>query len=272
MPQSSLANDEWILDGTPTARWLVGSSIPVKSGTDSSASTEHAACTLEVDEGACVVEIPLRRSPVAVVVGHLIPCLIIVFGGLGALWLDPTVPPLMGGRVGLMITAMLVVGNMSKSVQLRLTTVMWMDFFSMAQFLLLLCALLGTIMVHYNLRNGHKARAVAFDEALRICAWVAYLGVMASVFTYGTTHSNVVFSVTCVASRLDRPSAQWLSPCSSVVQPMLISGPAHAHQWSSPCSSVVQPMLISGPAHAHQWSSPLLSCADWSRRACTGSW
>jgi len=203
MPQSSLANDEWILDGTPTARWLVGSSIPVKSGTDSGTDlTAHAACTLEVDEGACVVEIPLRRSPVAVVVGHLIPCLIIVFGGLGALWLDPTVPPLMGGRVGLMITAMLVVGNMSKSVQLRLTTVMWMDFFSMAQFLLLLCALLGTIMVHYNLRNGHKARAVAFDEALRICAWVAYLGVMASVFTYGTTHSNVVFSVTILVTVL----------------------------------------------------------------------
>jgi hypothetical protein len=117
---SVLRRGEWQADGKPTARWVIGSAV----------ATEKEECTLDVSEGACVIEIPLRRVPTAVIIGHLVPCLIVVFAGLGALWIDPTVPPLVGARVGLMVTAMLVVGNMSKSVRLRLETVMWMDYFS----------------------------------------------------------------------------------------------------------------------------------------------
>jgi hypothetical protein len=220
---AALQRGEWEADGKPRARWLVGSVV----------ATENDECTLDVSEGACVIEIPLRRVPLAVVIGHLIPCLIVVFAGLGALWIDPSMPPLVGARVGLMVTAMLVVGNMSKSVRLRLETVMWMDYFSvrgldspptsglpyadpptqksydrasplqMTQFVLLLLNLLGTLVVHVSRRTGHKTRAAFIDEALRTCALSAYLGYMSSVFTYGFTRSGTVFAFLCVVSRLD---------------------------------------------------------------------
>jgi len=65
----------------------------------------------------------------------------------------------------------------------------------MIQFVLLLLNLLGTLIVHFQRRSGHKTRAAAIDEALRTCAWSAYLGYMTSVFTYGLTRSWNVFTV-----------------------------------------------------------------------------
>ena len=47
--------------------------------------------------GACAIIIPIHRRPFGVVISQLVPALLIVGGGLGAMWLDPTVPPMMVG-------------------------------------------------------------------------------------------------------------------------------------------------------------------------------
>lgn len=46
-----------------------------------------------LDDGACTINIGIRRNPAGVVVSHLVPCFCIVGGGLGAMWLDPSAPP-----------------------------------------------------------------------------------------------------------------------------------------------------------------------------------
>jgi hypothetical protein len=85
----------------------------------------------------------------------------------------------------------------------------------MIQFVLLLLNLLGTLIVHFQRRSGHKTSAAAIDEALRTCAWSAYLGYMTSVFTYGLTRSWNVFTVLCVVPCSDPSPAPGLLGCTT---------------------------------------------------------
>ena len=111
----------------------------------------------------CVIHVKIHRQPAGFLISNVIPTFLVVvraavhrlcpslrvrvavqcprmleihvpsrlictqFAGLGGLWLDPTVPPLLGGRVSLLIVSMLVVVNMGRSVRLRLPTTMWKE-------------------------------------------------------------------------------------------------------------------------------------------------
>ena len=66
---------------------------------------------LLVVPGACEIQIPLKRQSLMFMMQRLLPQFLVVQGGLGAMWLNPNSPPLVGGRCGLLITSMLLVSN-----------------------------------------------------------------------------------------------------------------------------------------------------------------
>eukprot|EP00966_Prymnesium_polylepis_P143248 3306589-Prymnesium_polylepis.1 len=106
------------------------------------------------------------RSPM----WQFLPGVLIVFCGLGALWLEPTAPPLVGGRCSLIIIAMLLIINISlRGTTVRETNyVKWTDYASWGQILMLFSALLETLFVHaLIIRGEQRAFALALDGAMR---------------------------------------------------------------------------------------------------------
>ena len=61
--------------------------------------------------------VTINPLPHMYVIKDLVPGIMIVFGGLLGLFLDPGAPPLVGGRCSLMIVAMLLVVNMSRGAK-----------------------------------------------------------------------------------------------------------------------------------------------------------
>jgi hypothetical protein len=59
----------------------------------------------------CAIGISVIRKWPRFFLRRVIPNMLVVFGGLMALWLNPMAPPLVGGRCGLLVTATLLVSN-----------------------------------------------------------------------------------------------------------------------------------------------------------------
>ena len=62
-------------------------------------------------ERECAIEISVIRKWPRFFLRRVIPNMLVVFGGLMALWLNPAQPPLVAGRCGLLVTATLLVSN-----------------------------------------------------------------------------------------------------------------------------------------------------------------
>jgi len=200
-------------DWTITRHWSYWTIGAARFGSRESTSALDAESVLEqlVDEewdltaprngtggshapGACVLKIRIVRIPNGFIISNMVPTFLVVFGGLGAMWLDPAVPPLMGGRVSLMIVAMLVVVNMGRAHKLRLSTTMWKDWLTIVQVSLLLVGLLATLTVHMYARSHQVILARTLDENMRHVAWVTYVGFLLSVICFGTLKSPEAFA------------------------------------------------------------------------------
>jgi hypothetical protein len=72
-----------------------------------------------------------------------VPGVIIVLAGLCGMFLDPTQPPLVGGRTALIILAMLLSVDLSEAGARR-QVLMWTDILLGVQVLILLCGLIET--------------------------------------------------------------------------------------------------------------------------------
>jgi hypothetical protein len=118
------ANSLW-LDGVPpstsilpaTSAWRLASRI-----------RSHPGDADDLRE--CVVEIAAQRRWERFMLRRLLPDVLVVLGGLVALWLDPKAPPLVGGRCGLLVTATLLVSNKLSAgteIDRGLHSVGWMD-------------------------------------------------------------------------------------------------------------------------------------------------
>ena len=59
----------------------------------------------------CTISFKLRRNPIMFLTQRLMPQFLIVQTGMLAMYLNPKMPPLVGGRVGLLVTTMLLVSN-----------------------------------------------------------------------------------------------------------------------------------------------------------------
>merc|ERR1719262_996338 len=98
----------------------------------------------------CPLRLRVRRNNVVFVIKQLLPIIIIAEAPLLALWLNPTIPPLVGARCSIHIFAMVLV--MIKSGQDLglgiLKGIIWTDEFALVQFFMILAGLFETIFVH----------------------------------------------------------------------------------------------------------------------------
>jgi len=109
---------------------------------------------------------------------------VVGYAGMMALFLNPNVPPLLGGRCSLLILAMLITMNRFSGRNLgvgKLTTLVRIDYFAIFNALALLLALLSTVAVHMLARYGRVRQACEFDRALR------------TIFVFGLYPVTVIF-------------------------------------------------------------------------------
>ena len=119
--------------------------------------------------GMCPVILNVQRSNIVFIVKQLIPLVIIAEAPLFAMWLNPTIPPLVGSRITISIIAMLLV--MSKSAQDLglgiLTGIIWTDEFALVQFFMILSGLFETIFVVTLIRLDKTVLALEIDGVFR---------------------------------------------------------------------------------------------------------
>jgi len=151
---------------------------------------------------SCEIHLLVMRNAQAFLVSRILPCCLIVTGGLGAAWLDPTQAPMVAGRVALMITAMLTVINMTNQVKLRLTKIMWIDTFNLVQIFVLLIGIIATVVIHLEHRVGSKQRALALDQSARSVVGLMYFGYTVSVCVGGYTRSWSTIGFACLATTI----------------------------------------------------------------------
>lgn len=156
----------------------------------------------------CLIEIPIARIFLPYFIQNILPGIIIVLAGLCGLFADPTAPPLVGGRTGLMIFAMLLSVNLSKG-GLRYPYFMWTDALLAVQLIILFTGLAETMLVHQYVRAGKKVKALAIDGVMRVMLPIMYLTTVFSLLifalsSFGTaiTFLLIVGAVLFILSRL----------------------------------------------------------------------
>lgn len=158
-----------------------------------------AANVNELDEqqiGSCRFKMHIRRSFVTVLIKDLIPGVLVVFSCLCGLWLNPSVPPLLGGRCSMQIFGMLLVGRRSGIVDSlgTLPYLIWVDWFNLIQFVIIICCLMETVSVHHLIRTerGHEAHYI--DGIFRrLIPFVIFPIVVLSLLFVGILESWIVW-------------------------------------------------------------------------------
>jgi hypothetical protein len=117
----------------------------------------------------CPLRLHVRRNNIVFVIKQLLPIIIIAEAPLIALWLNPTIPPLVGARCSIHIFAMVLV--MFKSGQDLglgiLKGIIWTDEFALIQFFMILIGLFETIFVHVLIRLDKTVMGLAVDSVFR---------------------------------------------------------------------------------------------------------
>ena len=147
----------------------------------------HRASKSERVEGeGCVLTIYIQRKWEGFFLKSLLPSWIIVLAGLAGLWLDPTAPPLVGGRTALLILAMLISVNTSGSGE-RYPYFMWTDALYLTQMGILIIGLTQTMWVHQLIREKHTKKATAIDKVCRALLPLIYVNCIAFLLTWANT-------------------------------------------------------------------------------------
>lgn len=125
---------------------------------------------LQSRQGVCPVFLKIRRNNNIFIIKQLVPSIVISEAPLLSLYLDGTVPPLIGARASLHIIALLlVVTRANTDLGLgTLSSLIWTDEFALVQFFVILAGLVETIVVHALIRFGCKVLATSVDGVFRI--------------------------------------------------------------------------------------------------------
>eukprot|EP00900_Chrysochromulina_parva_P022195 jgi/Chrpa1/4609/Chrysochromulina_OHIO_Genome00018962-RA len=125
---------------------------------------------LESRQDACPVVFKIKRNNDLFIIKQLIPSIVISEAPLLSLYMDATVPPLVGARASLHIIALLlVVTRANTDLGLgTLSSLIWTDEFALVQFFVILAGLVETIVVHALIRFGCKVLAVSVDGVFRV--------------------------------------------------------------------------------------------------------
>jgi len=181
----------WTQLGPPVAQddTLVGSQGGARNG------------TRPVLLGRCVLLLPIQRVSTVYIVQSFIPLCILVLGALMALQLNPTIPPMVGGRMSALIFAMVLVSLKSKG-GLGIGTptyLVWTDYFRLGQFILLILGLASTITIHRLVRMGATESANRVDYASRlVIPFFLYPLFVFSMILIGFEHDAAGYSFFCV--------------------------------------------------------------------------
>ena len=143
----------------------------------------------EPDLSRCTLSINIKREVVTYVIKRLFTdILVIVMGLVCGLWLDPV--DSMGDRLAaIVVSFLIVVTNMQADLGLgRLSYFIWMDIFNVISLVMLLCALVESIAVHYLLRKRLDVGAAFLDKVFRaILPMGVYPFMVVGMLVYGTT-------------------------------------------------------------------------------------
>jgi len=124
----------------------------------------------DAGQDACPVVFKIKRNNDLFIIKQLIPSIVISEAPLLSLYMDATVPPLVGARASLHIIALLlVVTRANTDLGLgTLSSLIWTDEFALVQFFVILAGLVETIVVHALIRFGCKVLAVSVDGVFRV--------------------------------------------------------------------------------------------------------
>ncbi|KAL3926360.1 MAG: hypothetical protein SGPRY_003331 [Prymnesium sp.] len=135
-------------------------------------SGEEAIRSSMVRDNLCRVDILLSRRYTVFMIKQLLAIIIIVWGALLTLRVEPRSPPLFGGRISGLIFAMVIVmlqPNLAVSLLGNLTYLVWSDVFSLCQFSVLVIALCCSVHIHGLIRADKEEYAMWVDKIVREC-------------------------------------------------------------------------------------------------------
>lgn len=156
LPAGSLVpatSSAWALNGAPVATPMGGRANATVRGAS-----------------RCQIEVPVARNAIVFIVQRLIPLLVMGGSALMVLNIDPSAAPAPGARIGALLSTMVLIslkGNGDLGLG-QLTSLIWIDYLKIVQFLILLTAVLETSLVHHQIREGKKADAQRIDKICRI--------------------------------------------------------------------------------------------------------
>jgi len=137
----------------------------------------------------CKIEIPVFRRTGVYMIKSLLAVVLIVYGGLLTLRINPQIPPLFGGRIGALISAMVIVmlqTNPAEKILGSLTYLVWADIFSICQFVVLVLALVASIYIHHLQRTGRAETGSDVDKVVRVSIpFVVYPAMVFSMLLSG---------------------------------------------------------------------------------------
>jgi len=127
--------------------------------------------SVKSDVHECHVQIHVRRDFTVFLTKNLLVLMLIVEAALLSLWLNPLIPPLVGARFGIHLTAMLTVAvRSSQSLESTIgdvTQLLWIDGFDLLQFATVLTSLVTSTVIHVLVRRQREALAVSIDRVCR---------------------------------------------------------------------------------------------------------
>jgi len=134
---------------------------------------------------SCHFHVHVKRSPTMYNMKSTVVDILVITCAFLALFLNPAVPPLLGGRFGILITGILIhVNKFSSWVSpVGVTTYpIFVDAFALINIAFITVALMVTAFVGFCHRQGLPSRAIAVDRFVRCYTFISYYGCVIGIY------------------------------------------------------------------------------------------
>lgn len=176
-----------------TGAWLYDSCSSVHGNCDPSKIKNdlyrvQALPTSAEGREACQIKIQIRRDNVLELIKNIGPLVVVGYVPVLTLWLNPSIPPLVGGRVSSHIFSMVLVmvkynTNLGLGI---LTSMIWIDAFYLCLFCMIALGLFETILIHSLFRSNKPMAALTIDGVFRkLMPACVYPCIMGAAFLVG---------------------------------------------------------------------------------------
>ena len=176
-----------------TGAWLYETCSQVHGFCDSSTISydilEVPPAPLSTEVGqTCKITLKIRRDNMLELIKNIGPLVVVGYVPVLTLWLNPSIPPLVGGRVSSHIFSMVLVmvkynTNLGLGI---LTSMIWIDFFYLCLFCMIALGLFETIFIHSLFRANMALAAMTIDGVFRkLMPMCVYPCIMGAAFLVG---------------------------------------------------------------------------------------